>query len=144
MLYTFDFKRVSVIVGGIRIQGFADGEGVSVELDDDLYQKVTGADGDVSRARRNGLAASAKLTLMQTSPSNDILSGFAILDRTLNAGIVPFMIKDLLGTSVIFSAYGWVKKLPAYTAGKELSNREWILDLANVEEFIGGNNIPLF
>jgi hypothetical protein len=144
MLYTFDFKKCLVLVGGIRIQGFADGEGVSVELDDDLYSKVTGADGDVSRARRHGLAGNGKVTLAQTSQSNDVLMGFAIADRTDNAGVVPFMIKDILGTTAIFVPYAWVKKPPAFTAGKEITNREWMFDFANTELFIGGNAKMLF
>lgn len=139
MLYTFDIKKCLVLVGLARIQGFADGEAVSVELDDDLYQKLTGADGDTSRARRHGLASSAKLTLMQTSPSNDILMALAIADRVNNAGVVPFTVKDLLGTTTLFAAYCWVKKTPAVVLGKELTNREWTLDIASIEEFVGGN-----
>lgn len=139
MLYTFDIKKCIVLVGIARIQGFADGEAVSVELDDDLYQKVTGADGDASRARRHGLAASAKITLMQTSPSNDILMAIAVADRVNNAGVVPFTVKDLLGTTTLFGAYAWVKKTPVVAMGKELTNREWMLDIASIETFVGGN-----
>lgn len=143
MLYTFDFKKVICLVGGIPMQGFADGVGIEVQLDDDLYQKTAGADGDVSRARRHGLASNAKLTFMQTSPSNDVLMAFAIADMLNNAGVVPMLIKDLLGTTVIFAPYCWVKKPPAFSAGKELSNREWMLDVANTELFVGGNALVL-
>jgi hypothetical protein len=144
MLYTVDFKKWLILVGGIRMQGFADGEGFSLELDDDLFQKVTGADGDTARARRHGLSGSAKITLLQTSPSNDILTGFAVADIVNNAGVVPLMVKDLLGTTTAFAAYAWVKKPAPLSAGKEVGNREWMLDIANVEQFIGGNFTPTF
>ncbi len=144
MLYTFDFKKCLILVGPSIIQGFADGEGLSLELDDDLYQKQTGADGDVARARRHGLAANAKLTLMQTSPSNNVLMGYAILDHLSNAGVVPLTVKDLLGQTAIFAPYCWVKKPAPMALGKELTNREWMLDLANTEIFVGGNAPMLF
>lgn len=144
MLYTVDFNKNLILVGGVRMQGFADGEGFTLELDDDLYSKTTGADGDVARARRHGRAGNAKITLMQSSPSNDILTGFAVADILNNAGVVPLMVKDLLGTTAIFAAYAWVKKPPAVALGKEVTNREWMLDIANVELFIGGNFKPLF
>lgn len=139
MLYTFDFKKCGIWVGGIRMQGFADGEAMTLELDDDLYIKQTGADGDVARTRRHGQAANAKIVLQQTSPSNDVLMGFAVLDRLNNAGVVPISVRDLLGTTAIFAPYCWVKKPPVFAVGKELANREWMFDIANTELFIGGN-----
>lgn len=144
MLYTVDLKKYNLLVGVTPIQGYADGEAFSLELDDDLYQKVTGADGDTSRSRRHGMSASAKINLMQTSPSNDALSGYALADRINNAGIIPITIRDLLGTTVIFGAYAWVKKPPVVSAGKEVTNREWMLDIASIELFVGGNFKPLF
>jgi hypothetical protein len=139
MLYTYDFKKVICIVGVAPIQGFADGTGIEVELDEDLFQKYTGADGDVSRSRRHGMGANAKFTLAQTSPSNDILSAIMLLDITANAGVVPLLIKDVLGTTKILSGYAWVKKPPAASYGKEVGVREWILDIATIEYFVGGN-----
>lgn len=139
MLYTFDIKKCIIIVGVARMQGFANGEAFSLELDDDLYQKEAGADGDVSRSRRHGLSASAKISLMQTSPSNDILMGYAVADHLSNAGVVPLTVKDILGTTTIFAPYCWVKKPAPMAVGKELTNREWALDIANTEMFIGGN-----
>jgi hypothetical protein len=144
MLYTVDIKKCLLLVGGIRMQGFADGEAFVMDLDEDLYSKVTGADGDTTRARRHGQAANCKITLLQTSPSNDILMAFAVADRVNNAGVVPVMIKDLLGTTAAFSAYAWVKKPPQMAFGKEVTNREWMLDVANVEYFNGGNIPQLF
>jgi len=144
MLYTFDIKKCLILVGPSRIQGFADGEAISLELDDDLYQKEAGADGDIARSRRHGLSASAKISLMQSSPSNDVLMAWAVADRATNAGVFPLTVTDLLGTTVVFAPYCWVKKTPALSLGKELSNREWMIDIATAELFIGGNASMLF
>jgi hypothetical protein len=139
MLYTLDFKKVLLLVGTSRIQGFADGEGFTFDLDEDLYTKTTGADGDTARSRRHGQSANLKINLMQTSPSNDILMALAVLDRVNNAGVVPVTVKDLLGTTLIFAPYCWVKKTPPAAFGKEVASREWMIDIANTELYIGGN-----
>jgi hypothetical protein len=143
-LYTFDIRKCLILAGPHILQGFADGEAFSLELDDDLYQKQAGADGDIARARRHGQAGNGKISLMQTSVSNDVLSAFAALDRLSNAGVFPLTVKDLLGTTTAFAAYAWIKKPPALALGKELATREWMLDLANTELFIGGNSPMLF
>lgn len=136
---TYDAKKVAVIVGGIPMSGFADGEFISVERDDDAFTKVSGSDGIVSRAKTNNRSGMATLTLAQTSPSNDVLSGFAIADELDNSGVVPMVIKDLLGNSTFFSGTAWIRKVPTAGFGKEISNREWIFDLAEIDIFIGGN-----
>ena len=65
--------------------------------------------------------------LKQSSPSNDVLSGFANVDELTNAGVVPILVKDLSGNSIYFSATGWVKKYPSSEFGKDLANRDWVL-----------------
>jgi len=136
---TYDPKRCLVIVGGVPMAGFADGTFVSVERTSDTFTKVSGADGIVSRAKTNDRSGSLALTLAQTSPSNDVLSGFARRDELLNNGIVPVTVKDLSGRSTYVAAFGWVKKPPVGEFGKEIADREWTLDLADLEVFTGGN-----
>ena len=138
-LTTYDPARVITNVGGAVIGGFADGEFIGVEHEADAFTKSTGADGQTTRVKQNDYSGLIRLILAQTSPSNDILTGFAILDRTRNAGIVPVIITDLLGTSKFATAYAWVRKIPAAPNAKEVSNREWMLDCAELSMFVGGN-----
>ncbi len=136
---TYDPKKVLIIVGGVPMGGFADGEFVTVERTSDAFTKVTGADGITSRAKSNDRSGSMVLTLAQTSPSNQILSGFALADEVANTGVVPVLIKDASGSSVFVSGFGWVKKQPASAFAKEIGNRAWTLDLADLDVFTGGN-----
>lgn len=136
---TYDPKQVQCIIGGAIIAGFADGEFINAERDEDTFTKVAGADGEVSRAKSNNKMSTLTLTLLQTSASNDILSAFALADELSNSGVIPVFIKDSLGNTTLFAAEGWVKKMPAETFDKELGNREWVIDLANADFFIGGN-----
>jgi hypothetical protein len=121
------------------MSGFADGTFVTVERTTDTFSKTTGTDGFTSRAKSNDKSGSIKLTFAQTSPSNDILQGFALADEISNAGVVPVLVKDIGGRTVFVSAFGWIKKPPSVEFGKEISNREWDLDLADLQVFVGGN-----
>lgn len=136
---TYDPKQCLIIIGGVPMSGFADGTFVSVERSSDTFTKVSGADGIVSRAKTNDRSGTLTLTLAQTSPSNDVLSGFQIADELTNNGIVPVLIKDISGRSTYVSGFGWVRKPPTGEFGKEIADREWVLDLADLEVFTGGN-----
>lgn len=137
-LKTYDPKLVILTVGGVPISGFADGTFISAMRSNDSFTKVSGADGIVTRAKSNDKSGEITITLQQSSPSNDVLNGFAQLDERANAGIVPVTIKELNGTTLLFGAEAWVRKPADTEYGKEVSNREWTIDVAELEYNIGG------
>lgn len=136
---TFDPKSVVVSIGGIPISGYADGTFLEVTADNQQFTKVVGADGFTTRVKSNNYGGVMTLTIAQTSPSNDALSAILNADRLANAGVVPILIKDLSGTTIIFSATGWIQQFPDVSFGNEMNNRAWVLDLAEIDIFIGGN-----
>ena len=138
-LRTYDPKQVVLTVGGVPINGFADGTFISVERSSDTFEKVSGADGITSRAKINDFSGSLVVTLAQTSPSNDVLSSIALLDEASSSGVVPVLLKDVGGSTIIFSAKGWIKKPPTVEYGKAITNREWALDLADLDFLVGSN-----
>lgn len=139
MVRTYDPKKVVLTVGGVPISGYADGTFISLERTSDTFSKISGAHGEVSRAKTNDFSGSLTVTLAQTSMSNNILQGFAIADELSNDGVVPVFLKDNSGQSVFFSANGWIRKPANAEYGKEISNREWVLDLADLDMGHGGN-----
>lgn len=136
---TFDPKSVIITVGGVPMSGFADGTFLEVTADTQQFTKVIGADGFVTRVKTNNYGGVMTLTLGQTSPSNDVLSGFLAADRISNLGVVPILIKDLSGTTILFSATGWLQQFADVTFGNTNNNRAWNFDLAEMDIFIGGN-----
>ena len=138
-LRTYDPKQVVVSIGGVPMSGFADGTFLLVDRDEQMFSKIVGADGTTTRVKSNNRSGTMTLTLKQSSPSNDVLSGFAALDELSNTGVVPVLIKDLSGNSIFFSATGWIQKYASSEFGKEINNREWVLDLADVDVFVGSN-----
>ena len=138
-LKTYDPKLVIVVVGGVLMSGFAEGSLVKVERNTDTYKLVIGTDGEGTRSRTNDRSGKITISLMQTSFSNAVLSGFAQLDETANAGVVPVTITDLNGASLYHADNAWVLKPPAGEHGKEAKAREWVLETDRLDWFEGGN-----
>lgn len=136
---SYDPKDVVISISGVPMSGFADGTFLEITADTQQFTKVVGADGYTTRVKSNNYGAVMTLTLSQTSPSNDILSGILALDRAANRGVVPVLIKDMSGTTIFFAGTGWIQQFPDVTYGNEINNRAWAFDLAEVDIFIGGN-----
>jgi len=135
---TYDPKKVVIIVGGVPLSGYGD-TFVVVARASDAYESVVGADGEVTRTRIQDKRGTITVTLKQTSKSNDILAAFAAADELDNDGVVPVAVKDLLGTSLHFSAEAWVKKVPDSEYAKAAGEKEWVLECGILETFPGGN-----
>jgi secreted protein with Ig-like and vWFA domain len=138
-VFTYDPKAVIITIGGVPMSGFSDGTFVEIVRDEATWSKIVGADGFVTRGKTNNFSGTLTLTLKQSSPSNDVLSGFIISDELTNAVIIPILVKDLSGNSTYFAAQGWVQAYANSTFGKEINDREWTIALANLDLFVGSN-----
>lgn len=140
-VHTVDPKNVIISVGGVNISGFADGTFLEITADTQQFTKVIGADGFATRVKTNNYGGVLTITLAQSSPSNDVLSALLNADRVSNSGVVPILIRDITGTTIIFSASGWIQQLPDTAYGNTINNRAWVFDLAEMDVFIGGNGV---
>ncbi|MCK5609859.1 hypothetical protein KAR91_48755 [Candidatus Pacearchaeota archaeon] len=139
---TYDPKAGVLTIGGTPIGGYADGTSIEHDFDEDAYSKVNGMDGVTSRAKSTNKGSFLTITLAQTSPSNDTLSALALADELSNTGVVPVVYKDLSGTTTLFSPNGWVRRKAPLSYDKTITNRIWIIDLADTDVHVGGNVLP--
>ncbi len=137
----YDPDQVVILAAGARIQGFADGEYITVEQVSDGFQDVVGTDGEVARSKSNDRRATVTIKLLQTSPSNDVLSAIhrADLDAPNGAGVFAFQMMDLQGTSIVHGAKAWIVKFPDTSMDRTAKSREWQIRIATVDRFVGGN-----
>ena len=136
---TYDAKEVQIIVGGQKIQGFAQGAMIRIKRNEDAWSLSVGVDGEGSRSKSNNFSASIELELQQTSDSNEYLSGLAIADEVSNSGIFPLLVKDSNGTSIYAAETAWIKKLPDSEFNDEIQSRVWMLETDNLQVFVGKN-----
>lgn len=136
---TYNPKKVIVSFGGQILTGFADGTAIEVERRNDSFSLTVGIDGEGARSANQDRSGSCKLTLMQSSLGNDILSNKLAIDEQTNLGTGPLMIKDLSGRTLVHSDEAWVKKPAPIQFGKEVSGWAWELECADLDVFAGGN-----
>jgi hypothetical protein len=139
MVFTYDPKQVSCIVGGQIGQGFSDGSFIKVERNEAAFSLKVGVDGEGTRAKSNNTSGKITITLMQSSSFNDILSGYAAADELSNTGAVPFLLKDNSGRTLCTALTSWVQKYADSEFAKEVSTRTWVLETDSLQVFVGGN-----
>lgn len=136
---TYDPSQVVTTVGGRIITGFAPGTFIEAERTEDAYTMTVGIDGEGTRSKSNNKSGQIRFTLLSSSDSNDVLSGFAAADELNNGGLVPVLSKDLSGRSLISCEQAYVKKLPILGFDNEVREVEWIFETDNLFVFLGGN-----
>jgi hypothetical protein len=135
----YDPKAVTIVYAGQIMTGYDDGTFVTIERNNDMWALKMGADGIGTRAKSNDKSGKITLTLMSSSPSNDVLSGLAIADENTGAGAAPVLVRDGSGRTVATAAAAWVTKIPSTEFAKEVTNRVWVIETDNLQLFIGGN-----
>jgi hypothetical protein len=136
---TYDPKEVTVTYGGYDLNGFSDGTKVTVEFNEDAWTLQVGVDGEGTRSKSNNRSGRVTIQLMQSSDSNEIMTGISELDRLSNAGALPLMVKDSSGTSIHTAETAWIVKSPMSEYGVEAGPREWILETDILVSFVGKN-----
>jgi hypothetical protein len=137
---TYDPAYVKMTWNAIPILGYADGTFVKVVGSADRFVKMVGADGEVARGKTNDTTREVTITLLFTSPVNLLLSAQLLLDTTVNGGMGPMTIEDLLGGVLFFAPQAWIKKAPDWERGKTVGNIEWIFDTGQIAvETYGGS-----
>ena len=140
MSNTYSASKIVLTVAGIRVTGFGETDMVNVERDESKFIKITGADGVVSRSHIVSNAGQITITLQQTSAANDVLTGLLLADEVSLAAQFPVTIKDLNGSTNIIAADCWIQGPPAVPMNKLITDRVWIIDVADLSMFIGGND----
>ena len=137
-LHTYDPSQVVVTYGGVIISGFADGEFLNIDQDNESFTMISGADGKASRAKSSDFTGTVTITLAQTSESNKYLTGVHNQDKASNSGALPLQIHDLSGNSIAFAPQAYIEKMPTVSYGKEVGERAWTLKCADLDIFEGG------
>lgn len=138
---TYDFSQSVIIVDGIILSNFSDGDCVIVRASEDYYTTRVGTDGGVARARNSNRMGEFEFRLLQTSGSNDFLSALININDLANGGNKSFAISvtDLSGRSGAVATQCWIKTIPEMILGQEISERVWVFTAADLRMFHGGN-----
>jgi hypothetical protein len=127
---TYDFKKVSVIVDGVYITGFMDGEVIQVEKNEDDVIPHVGAGGDVTYAESADQTGTITITLKQTSSSLPFLQQLRKSKR-----IFPIQIVDSNTNAYrVGGSEARILKMPNRSWGNEVQGVEVQIHVADLTE----------
>lgn len=137
----FDPDQTLIYFGGVRIQGFADGEYITWERLTPAFQEVIGTDGEVCRSKSNDKRSKVVVKLLQSAASNAVLSGQHLtdIDTPNGAGVATFSMQDLQGKTIVKAAQAWIVHYPEGSWDRTAKAREWEFRLAETNQTEGGN-----
>jgi len=127
----YDPKKVQLIIAGLTITGFAEGDKIKIEpVTKDDMKSFAGIDGDVTYAKVNDDRYNVTFTLSEESPSNKILDAM----RKVPTG-VPVMIKNTSAGKYLGGGTDCrIMEKPSITFGPDSPKREWKVLVPNYSD----------
>ena len=139
-IYTqYAADQIAMSWRGIELVAPMDGTFITVEFSEDAWELAVGAQGDAAFVGNLDQSGIITVTLQQGSPSNDLLSAMFLEDRLLRTGVGPFMLKDLLGTTLVTAPVSRIQRCPTLEYADVLSGREWPFVCAQIIPHVGSN-----
>lgn len=133
-----------VVFGGVPATGFGKDDAITITPIGATFVLEEGVDGGAVRSFTGSATADIQLTLLQTSPYNDFLSALYTADVESSnmglggAGVVPFMLNDLTGSTIIKAGSAFIEKPPVVRRTKETTDLVWMIKAADVKWTVGG------
>ena len=137
---TYAPDKVLVLVNGAPLTGLGEDTAVEITPTSDLSTSKVGIDGDVARSTGTDRRVDIVIRLMQTSPSNDVLSALVGLDILTGGRMVFITVQDLLARDIFVCPQSWLSRRPTITYAREVSEREWAFQGLPSIWFAGGSN----
>lgn len=125
---TYDLNKVILLLNGVRIRGFADGDVITVKAKADLWSLDVGADGEAVRSRINDRSADVEIKLGYGSASTAVLDAARKIDEQLGTNSVAFMLRDTASGTQVICADVWQKRIPDVVFGQKPGARTFMLE----------------
>jgi hypothetical protein len=138
---TYDPAQILVNYGGVDITGFATGTFVNIVKQGDNYTFVSGIGGEGIHVKAHNNFYIVTITLMQTSASNDYLSGIVQADDLLTgAGQLPLTVKNNLGREMFISSSAVIQRIADVSFSDSGSDaRTWAFVAYGAQYWPGGS-----
>ncbi len=132
----YDFKKVSLVINGVEIEGWAEGDDVlTLERRSELKGDVMGAGGDMMVYRNTDDSGTFSFNLLQNSESNKYLTVLANEEV-----FVPVTIQfaDSLTGDLGSGSQGYIQNIPTMTRGVGANTTTWVVVVEKMTLLHGG------
>lgn len=136
---TIDPKALNLIIGAHLVSGRARGSWLTVSYTNDETAVLSGIDDEAMFVDSVTRTATITVVLMQSSDSNDVLSGLLIANRAAPGGLAfPLVIAESNGRTVYTAAQAKIAKMAdgVWSDGGEV--RTWTIIAPRLVGFVGG------
>lgn len=124
----YSFLDTIMLINGVEISGFDEGDDVITleRLNDSASHKI-GTDGEMTVSISADRSGTATFRIMQTSDSNQFLSG--LISAQENGAFVPIFMqfKDTRGNDLASGSQGYITRPANMTRGTSANSQEWVI-----------------
>lgn len=139
-----DLGQVVLTIGGYLIEGYGEGEAISIEPVAEVTTSSVGADGQPTYARSNDKRAKVTITVRQNSLAHRNLGTLlAAQEAAPRLTPLPFLLVDSLTGERMSSAYFVFTGRPTVAQAANPSNRVYVGELPNGFELGNYDPAPL-
>ncbi|MFF5994281.1 phage protein [Lysinibacillus sp. KU-BSD001] len=124
-----NFKNTQVVVASNIITGYADGDAISAEPNEDKWTQTVGADGGVTYNESNNETGTLTLLLKPSSSSNSVLKSLYKSGESFD-----FLIHDTSTNQRITGEDCRIQKMPPFSRAEETEGMEWVILAAYYKE----------
>lgn len=138
MAEEYSFSKGSLLINGVEITGYADGDDlISAVRNNDTHSHIVGGDGNMAIAQNADRSGSITFRLLQTSTSNAYLSG---LIAAAESGLSLKVTAQYLGldsVTVAVGTFGYILRPSDIIRGQGINTQEWVIQVENLTLFSG-------
>lgn len=135
---TYDPDATILLLNDLPVFGFADGESIVVERNEDFTNELVGIKGDVARAINRNATGTLTFTLMHNSPFVQVIEAMAHADYP---PVVNFGMQDPSSFESFGSSQCWLKTDASHSWSNEVGSREYVFFATNIRRGSPTNNV---
>lgn len=135
--YTYSPQDVRLVIGGYIFTGWTN---ITVTRSKS-FLPVKGIRGKHTRVQNQDTSATIVISLMQTTPGNDVFSEILTQDIINGTARVALTLADKSGTSIFSSNDAFVTGFPSATFSGQFQDRTWEIFCGTTSDYtVGGNS----
>jgi C4-type Zn-finger protein len=135
----YSFKDHSIVFGTQELTGIHS-DGIDIAFNGEGIVPTVGADGEHAFNIDADQSATVTVNLLQSSSSNEYLSGIYNTAKQGGQLEFPLIIRDQFGKSIYSSSSAAIKRIPDTTRAKEIGAVGWEIVCGQLEGIEGGSN----
>ena len=134
---TYRPGEVVITVCGYVVEGWTS---VALARNSPVFKQYRGIRGKNSRVKIKDSSFTLRLTMTQTTVTNDVFSSLLQLDERTGTARLEVVVKDTAGTSLLSSSTAYFEGYPETTYSASQTERVWTLLCDTADDYVVGGN----